>query len=78
MSSRERDQLEQLTLLARLAKQVRAFKSFKSYPYAVEEVVSVSRQDEVIAERDEYLTAIKTRLPVSRYEPPVSVVFETR
>jgi four helix bundle protein len=41
-----RDRLEELTLLVRLSKEVRAFKSFKSYQYAVEEVVSVSRQNE--------------------------------
>jgi hypothetical protein len=41
-----RDRLEELTLTVRLAKEVRAFKSFKSYQYAVEEVVSVSRQNE--------------------------------
>ena len=41
-----RDRLEELTLLVRLAKEVCAFKSFKSYQYAVEEVVSVSRQNE--------------------------------
>jgi len=41
-----RDRLEELTLLVRLTKEVRAFKSFKSYQYAVEEVVSVSRQNE--------------------------------
>lgn len=41
-----RDRLEELTLAVRLAKEVRAFKSFKSYQYAVEEVVSVSRQNE--------------------------------
>ena len=41
-----RDRLEELMLLVRLAKEVRAFKSFKSYQYAVEEVVSVSRQNE--------------------------------
>ena len=41
-----RDRLEALTVLARLAKEVRAFKSFKSYQHAVQEVVSVSRQNE--------------------------------
>jgi hypothetical protein len=41
-----RDALEELMLLVRLAKEVRAFTSFKSYQYAVEEVVSVSRQNE--------------------------------
>jgi len=41
-----RDRLEELTLTVRLAKEVRAFKSFKSYQYAVEEMVSVSRQNE--------------------------------
>ena len=41
-----RERLEELTLSMRLAKEVRAFKSFKSYQYAVEEVVSVSRQNE--------------------------------
>ena len=41
-----RDRLEELTLLIRLAKEVRAFQSFKAYQYVVEEVVSVSRQNE--------------------------------
>ena len=41
-----RERLEELTILVRLSKEVRAFKSFKSYQFAVEEVVSVSRQNE--------------------------------
>ena len=41
-----RAQLEELTILVRLAKEVQAFKSFKSYQFAVQEVVSVSRQNE--------------------------------
>ena len=41
-----RAQLEELTILVRLDKEVQAFKSFKSYQFAVQEVVSVSRQNE--------------------------------
>lgn len=41
-----RERLEELTLLVRLSKEVRAFKSFKPYQFAVEEVVSVCRQNE--------------------------------
>ena len=35
-------------------------------------LIAENRTVEVIADRDEYLTAIKTRLPVSRYEPVTS------
>ena len=35
-------------------------------------LIAENRTVVVIAERDEYLTAIKTRLPVSRYEPVAS------
>lgn len=41
-----RERLEDLLTLIRLSKEVKAFKSFKSYQFAVEEVVSVSRQNE--------------------------------
>jgi hypothetical protein len=40
------EQLEELMILVRLAKEVRAFKSFKSYQFAVQEIVSISRQNE--------------------------------
>jgi hypothetical protein len=43
---RLRDALERLLVLMRLAKEVKAFKSFASYQYAVEQVVSVCRQNE--------------------------------
>jgi hypothetical protein len=43
---RLRDALERLLVLMRLAKEVNAFKSFASYQYAVEQVVSVCRQNE--------------------------------
>jgi hypothetical protein len=38
--------LEELLIAVRLAKEVQAFKSFKSFQYAIERVVSVSRQNE--------------------------------
>lgn len=41
-----RERLEELMILIRLCKEVRAFKSFNSFQFAVEEVVSVSRQNE--------------------------------
>jgi len=41
-----RDRLEELLILMRLAKEVRAFKSFNSFQFAVEQVVSVCRQNE--------------------------------
>ena len=41
-----RERLEELLILMRLAKEVRAFKSFQSFQFAVERVVSVSRQNE--------------------------------
>jgi len=43
---RLRDRLERLLVLMRLAKEVKAFQSFASYQYAVEQVVSVCRQNE--------------------------------
>lgn len=41
-----RERLEELIILIRLCKEVKAFKSFKSFQFAVEEVNSVSRQNE--------------------------------
>lgn len=41
-----REHLEELLILIRLCKGVRAFKSFTSFQFAVEQVVSVSRQNE--------------------------------
>ncbi|GMW06690.1 MAG: hypothetical protein AMXMBFR8_14870 [Nevskiales bacterium] len=38
--------LDELLILLRLAKEVRAFRSFSSFQYAIEKVVSVSRQNE--------------------------------
>jgi len=38
--------LDELLILLRLAKEVRAFRSFSSFQYAIEQVVSVSRQNE--------------------------------
>lgn len=41
-----RQRLENLMILVRLSKEVQAFKSFKSFQFAIEEVVSISRQNE--------------------------------
>ncbi len=41
-----REHFDELLILIRLCKGVRAFKSFKSFQFAVEQVVSVSRQNE--------------------------------
>lgn len=41
-----RERLEELIILVRLCKEVKAFKSFKSFQFAVEEINSVSRQNE--------------------------------
>jgi len=41
-----RDCLDDLMLLVRLCKEVKAFRSFQAYQHAVEQVVSVSRQNE--------------------------------
>lgn len=41
-----RGHLDELLILIRLGKDVRAFKCFKSFQFAVEQVVSVSRQNE--------------------------------
>ena len=38
--------LDELLLLIRLAKEVKAFKSFEAYQFALEQVVSVCRQNE--------------------------------
>ena len=39
-----RQRLDELLILLRLAKEVRAFQSFRSFQFAIEQVVSVSRQ----------------------------------
>ncbi len=41
-----RERIEELIILVRLCKEVRAFKSFKSFQFAVEDINSVSRQNE--------------------------------
>ncbi len=41
-----RDCLDELLIVMRIAKEARAFKSFESFTYAVEQVVSVCRQNE--------------------------------
>ena len=41
-----RDHLEELLVIVRLCKEVRAFKSFASFQFVVEELISVSRQNE--------------------------------
>lgn len=41
-----RERLEELMLLIRICKEVRAFKGFKSFRFAIEEVASISRQNE--------------------------------
>jgi hypothetical protein len=41
-----REALDELLITARIAKEARAFKSFKSFQYAIEQVVSVCRQNE--------------------------------
>ena len=41
-----RERLDELLIVMRIAKEARAFKSFKSFRYAVEQVVSVCRQNE--------------------------------
>ena len=41
-----RDRIEALLLAMRVAKEVKAFKSFAGYLHAVEQVGSVSRQNE--------------------------------
>jgi hypothetical protein len=41
-----RDKLEELMILIRICKEVKAFKSFKSFQFAIEETVSISRQNE--------------------------------
>lgn len=43
---RLRESLDELLILMRLAKEVRAFRSFESFQYAVEQVISVCRQNE--------------------------------
>lgn len=41
-----RERLEELKILIRISKEVHAFKSFQSFQYAIEGVVSVSKQNE--------------------------------
>jgi len=41
-----RARIEELVILVRLCKEVRAFKGFKSFQFAIEEIFSVSRQNE--------------------------------
>jgi hypothetical protein len=41
-----RETLDELLILIRIAKEARAFKNFKSFQYAIEQVVSVCRQNE--------------------------------
>ena len=41
-----RQHIDELLILLRLAKEVRAFRSFQSFQFAIEQVVSVSRQNE--------------------------------
>jgi hypothetical protein len=40
-----REALDELLISARIAKEARAFKSFKSFQFAIEQVVSVCRQN---------------------------------
>ncbi len=41
-----REALDELLILVRISKEAKAFKSFKSFQYAIEQVVSVCRQNE--------------------------------
>lgn len=41
-----REALDELLILMRIAREARAFNSFKSFQYAIEQVVSVCRQNE--------------------------------
>jgi len=41
-----RDSIEELKITLRISKEVKAFKSFNSFQYAIEEVISLSRQSE--------------------------------
>ena len=41
-----REHLDELLILVRIAKEAKAFKSFKSFQFAIEQVVSVCRQNE--------------------------------
>jgi hypothetical protein len=41
-----REALDELLILVRIAKEAKAFKSFKSFQFAIEQVVSVCRQNE--------------------------------
>jgi len=41
-----RERLDELLIVVRIAKEAKAFKNFKSFQYAIEQVVSVCRQNE--------------------------------
>ena len=41
-----RERLDELLITVRIAKEARAFKSFESFQYAIEQVISVCRQNE--------------------------------
>ncbi len=41
-----RERLESLLIVMRLCQEVKAFKSFKAFQYAIEHVVTVSKQNE--------------------------------
>lgn len=41
-----RERLDELLIVLRIAKEARAFKNFQSFQYAIEQVVSVCRQNE--------------------------------
>ena len=41
-----REALDELLILVRIAKEAKAFKNFKSFQFAIEQVVSVCRQNE--------------------------------
>ncbi len=41
-----REALDELLIVVRIAKEAKAFKNFKSFQYAIEQVVSVCRQNE--------------------------------
>jgi len=41
-----REALDELLILMRIAKEARAFKSFQSFQFAIEQVISVCRQNE--------------------------------
>jgi hypothetical protein len=43
---RIRQQLEDLLILIRICRETKAFRNFKSFEFAIEEVITVSRQNE--------------------------------